>query len=555
MVLILLISCPLTLIMRGGAALPPAPLPDSFEWGQHALGWFQGSFWPDLAGVALIIAFGHAFLSMSGFETLAKVYREIAAPKLKNLYRTGFAVCSFALLSTGVITFFAALLIPDEVRSQYFDNLIGGLVMNLEGPLLLRIVFHAFVVVVGGLILSGAVNTSMIGANSVLNRVAEDGVLLSWFRKPHSRYGTTSRIINFFTALQIFTILFSRGDVYTLGEAYAFGVVWSFFLKACGVFVLRLQRSDQEYRVPFNFRVFGREIPLGLLFTMLVLFMVALANLFSKQVATIYGGTFTVLFFGLFTISERINRHGEKRHEKALEEFNLEFQPEVNSETVEVRPGATLVAVRDYNRLNHMQWVLDKRNRHREIVVMTARPLSAGEGEYELSQEQFFAHYEKRLFSRVVEMAEKAGRHVDLLAVPTVNPILAMVQTAANLKCSVLVTGVSPRMANEELARRIGLAWESMPEPRHAFSLAIVDAQGQPEYYHLGPHTPRLWPEDVTRTHALWLELAEREGLGGKLHHRDVVGLALKYLERELNSEKRAEILEELQERLKKGGH
>ena len=53
------------------------------------------------------------------------------------------------------------------------------------------------------LILSGAVNTSMIGANGVMNRVAEDGVLVDWFRKPHKRFGTTYRIINLIALLQI----------------------------------------------------------------------------------------------------------------------------------------------------------------------------------------------------------------------------------------------------------------------------------------------------------------------------------------------------------------
>ena len=51
-------------------------------------------------------------------------------------------------------------------------------------------------VVVGTLILAGAVNTAIIGSNGVLNRVAEDGVLPNWFRKPHTQFGTTSRLIN-----------------------------------------------------------------------------------------------------------------------------------------------------------------------------------------------------------------------------------------------------------------------------------------------------------------------------------------------------------------------
>ena len=199
--------------------------------------------------MAIIVAFGHSLLSMSGFETLAQVYREIAYPKLKNLRITANIVCWYAVVCTGVVTVFAAMIIPDNVRSKYFDNLIGGLAMNLSGPYLLRLAFHIFVVIVGGLILAGAVNTSMVGANGVLNRVAEDGVLLPWFRKPQRKFGTTYRIINLIAILQIATIIGSRGDMTILAEAYAFGVVWSFFFKSLGVMVLRFQRHDQEYKI------------------------------------------------------------------------------------------------------------------------------------------------------------------------------------------------------------------------------------------------------------------------------------------------------------------
>src|SRR5207253_4162173 len=162
------------------------------------------------------------------------------------------------------------MIIPDAVRLKYADNLLGGLTDYLVGPDLLRLIFHMFVVIVGVLILSGAVNTSIIGANGVMNRVAEDGVLLDWFRKPQRRYGTTYRIINLIALLQIATIALSRGDVYLLGEAYAFGVVWSFFLKSLGVLVLRYHRHDQEYKFPFNLHFRGTEIPVGLGATTLV---------------------------------------------------------------------------------------------------------------------------------------------------------------------------------------------------------------------------------------------------------------------------------------------
>ena len=120
------------------------------------------------------------------------------------------------------------------------------------------------------------------------------------------------------------------------------------------------------------------------------------------------------------------------------------------------------------------------------------------------------------------------------------------VQTAQNLKASRLVTGVSRAMASGELARRIGLAWEKLPEPRTPFSLEIIAPDREPAYVNLGPHPPRLWPEDVDRVHEIWLQLAEDESVGSKLHHRDVVGVALRRMERALGSKERAEILDEI---------
>lgn len=551
MAVALLIWCPLTMVLQGKWQLPPSPGPGHLDFNRESLGWFRGTFWPTIPIVAVTIAFGHSLLSMSGFETLAQVYREIASPKLKNLKITGNIVCLYAIFSTGLITLFAAIIIPNSERKKYFDNLIGGLAMNLAGPELLRLCFHVFVVIVGVLILSGAVNTSLIGANGVLNRVAEDGVLLEEFRAPHRKFGTTHRIINLITLLQILTIVLSRGDVYLLGEAYAFGVVWSFALKALGVLVLRFQRTDQEYKVPLNLRIGGREIPVGLAATTLVLLGTAVVNLFSKKYATIYGVGFTVAFFLIFTISERINlRRHRARQRQALEEFNLEQQPRLDAAAVHARPGGVLVAVRNPDNMSHLRRTLQRTDlRRNDIVVMTVR-LIAPDSEYDLNQDQVFGADEKRLFSAVVTMAEKEGKPVELLVVPGTDPFEALVQTATQLKVSRLVTGVSPRMSSAELARRIGLAWESVPEPRHSFSLEIITPDRPPSYVNLGPHLPRLWPDDVSKLHDLWLKLSADEAIGSKLHHRDVVGLALRRLEQDLDGPARSELIQQLNQEM-----
>jgi amino acid transporter len=554
MVVILLVWCPLTILLKDRwHNLPPAPLASNLNFAPEAQGWFKGTFWIQIPMVAIIIAFGHSLLSMSGFETLAQVYREIAYPKLKNLRITANIVCWYAVICTGVVTVFAGMIIPDADRPKYFDNLIGGLAMSLSGPYLLRLGFHIFVVAVGGLILAGAVNTSIIGANGVLNRVAEDGVLLPWFRKPHKKFGTTSRIINMIAIMQIATIIGSRGDMTILAEAYAFGVVWSFFMKSLGVTVLRFHRSDQEYKFPFNLHIRGIEIPVGLGLTTLVLGLVAIANLFSKQVATKYGVAFTVAFFLIFEISEKINQRNKEGEKKGLEQFNLEHQAQIDAQSLHARPGCILVAVRDYHRMEHLKRVLDKTNlRRHDIVVMTVRPISTGAGEYDLSEAQLFSDYEKELFSHVVEMAEKEGKPVELLVVPAVNPFDALAQAANGLKASRLVTGVSARMESDELARQLGLAWESLPEPRHPFSLEVISPDRPSTYVNLGPHPPRMWPEDVDLLHELWLRLAASDALGSRLHHRDVVGVALRRLQKDLTKEGHDQVIGEIQKELRK---
>ena len=309
MVVMLLSWSALTLVTTG-VHLPPLPTLQNLHFAPEALGFWKFSKIPHIFAIlGLIIGFGHSVLAMSGEESLAQVYRELAHPKLKNLKRTAIVIGVYSFIFTGLVSLLAVMLIPDAVRVPvYKDNLIAGLAMNMVGPEILRLVFRAFVVVVGFLILSGAVNTAIVGSNGVLNRVSEDGVLADWFRKPHRRYGTTYRIINMVAGLQIFTILVSRGNVYVLGEAYAFGVIWSFVFKTVSMLVLRFKyHGERNWKVPPNFHIAGYEIPIGLASVALVLLSTAIVNLFTKSVATVSGVVFSVVFFAIFVVSEQIN--------------------------------------------------------------------------------------------------------------------------------------------------------------------------------------------------------------------------------------------------------
>ena len=324
MVVVMIGWCILTVMMRG-AHLPPLPTKANLTFAPEALGWLRLSSLPHtIALIGILIGLGHSVLAMSGEETLAQVYREVEHPKLPNLEKAGLVIFVYSLIFTAGVSFFASMIIPDAVRPQYFGNLISGLALNFVGPYNLKLAFEGFVVIVGVLMLAGAVNTAIVGSNGVLNRVSEDGILPTWFRHPHPRFGTSYRMLNLVVGLQLLTIILSRGDIFVLGEAYAFGVMWSFSMKGLAVLVLRYkQPGKRDFRVPLNLTVGGVEIPVGLGLITLVLFALSFMNLFTKQVATISGVAFTLIFFTVFEISEKITlKHGAKHQE--LDQFNLE---------------------------------------------------------------------------------------------------------------------------------------------------------------------------------------------------------------------------------------
>jgi amino acid transporter len=552
MVVVLIVWCTYTIWVRG-AHLPPFPTPRNIQLDQRSLGWLYGHQIVRLIPmIAVFVGLGHSVLAMSGEESLAQVYREIEAPKLRNLKKAGLIIFLYSLLFTSLVSFFAVMIIPDGTRKAYLENLIGGLSMNLEGPFALRLVFHVFVVAVGTLILAGAVNTAIVGSNGVLNRVSEDGVLTDWFRQPHRRFGTSHRIINMVVGFQILTILASRGDVTFLANLYAFGVIWSFTMQGVAVLVMRYtHREDREYRVPLNFRLVGRDVPLGLALITLILFLIAIVNLFTKPEATVAGLIFSFVMFGVFSVSERITHRNRGGALVEMDQFNVAAREELTRQSVGVRPGSVLVPVSNYHALYHLQAVLDRiRTDRRDIVVMHVRLLRrSAAGSSELEAEQLFGSIEQFLFTKALSIAEKRGKPIRLAVVSANDLWSGILNAAVKLEASTITLGRSAKVTLAEEAREIGLAWEQLPDPRPQFNLEIFTPGGQREFYLLGPHAPNLTSNEVRLVHRLWLRFSDLVS-PDELHHHDVVHFALDEVMRELQDGKEADVAARLREHI-----
>jgi amino acid transporter len=456
----LLIVFSLYTLFKKGFVLPAFQI--SFT--DKSLGWIKDVGLKPVGLLGIIMAFGQSILALSGLETLAQVFREIEDPKVQNLKKSALIIFTFGILFTGLLTFFSAAIIPyDKIVNEYAENLLSGLCMELALPYSLKIIMKILVVISAFLMLVGAVNTSIVGANGILNRVAEDGILPDKIRKLHPKYGTTYIIITIITVLQSIIVILSGGNVFLLGEAYAFGVLWCLTLDVLSLIVLRIKKfGEREWKFPLNINIGRYEISLGLLLLFLLVFSLAFINLFTKKIATIAGISFSLLLYIIFTYFEKKEEGKVDIHDingdVEDEKVNINTEDDINSLFKKLtKPNKILVPVRNPNNLSHLKYVLENFNDDDTDIVVLYIKVEKG---YEIAfNYDKLTSNEKELFKNVILMAEKYGKTLNPVIIFSNDPFYIILYLAVTGGFNRICMGVSGSLGAEAQLENLAVEW------------------------------------------------------------------------------------------------
>ena len=183
------------------------------------------------------------------------------------------------------------------------------------------------------------------------------------------------------------------------------------------------------------------------------------------------GIIFTISFFIIFVVSEYIVKHRLMRkrdmseeefelekHQKIIEHFNLDPDSIVSAESIgSVKANRIIVAVRDPNNLLHLQKIIQETDTEdTDIIVMVARVFKDRQN---ILVRDDIEKDEEILFSEVVNIAEKIGKRVIPVVIPTNNAFYAIVNVAKDIDAKEIVLGLSGKYKGDVQIQQLALLW------------------------------------------------------------------------------------------------
>jgi hypothetical protein len=491
------------------------------------------SWWNAIAGFAL------ALMAVGGGDALSRDAHEFGSPRVVAIRRVAIVTVFLGLLLI-VIPGVLFTMIASGSGPAALNAPLATLVDALAAPPAVIALLNTLLVAAIALLLVPPAWLALIDVERLIRRLASEHALPELFAAPDPRLGTSTRAVSLGAAAIVFLMIFSGGQIAWLGDAYVIAIAITLALKIAALVRLRKTRTGiRPFTAPGTLRLFGREIPIGLLVAGVLVLALADALIVTGHLPAVMT---LVAFVGLATILALPGRMIEEPTTETTG-YDMMPPPDMAAGKPDTRPGCVLVPLRNPFSLSPLTAAFRAAG-DRDIVVMTVRLMT---GDDELDQAPESTPAERELFSQVTLLAERHRVPVKLLLVRGHNVFDAVVDTVIWLRASEIYVGESATLPDSEQTRRLGEAWERCAKPPDLkVRLVIHHNSGRADAYYLGPHPPALTPTDIDLLHRLWLDATK--AVGAHVHHHDVVRAALTQMEQQLKGPNRDEALAAIRE-------
>ena len=207
---------------------------------------------------ALLVGFAGSFLAFSGLESISQLSPVMKTPRKKV---AGIALLLVVLtigLTSPLLTMFATLLLPAQVVG---DRVLSGQVISLLGGHWGNIVLQIEVAISASALLIFAGNTAIIGSYHVFLALSRMEFFPQFIQRRNTLRGTPHFSILLAIAIPICVLIVVQGNITVLGDLYAFGLLGAFTLTCVGLDIVR----RRERKAARTERVSSQSATRGLL--------------------------------------------------------------------------------------------------------------------------------------------------------------------------------------------------------------------------------------------------------------------------------------------------
>jgi APA family basic amino acid/polyamine antiporter len=215
-------------------------------------------------------------------------------------------IVAVLVIFAGISLVSLSAMTPQELASEWARDPVAGIAAHIPITLISD-VLKPLIAILAGSILLIATNAGLIGISRLAFSLGTHKLQPAALSKVHSRFKTPYIAIILFSIVAIIILIpgFFGGQVFeNMGALYAFGSLLAFMFAHAAIISLRVRKPDMErpFKLGWNIRVFGRELPLTSMLGLIATFGIWIIILITQPYCRSVGLIWMAIGFGIYCL-------------------------------------------------------------------------------------------------------------------------------------------------------------------------------------------------------------------------------------------------------------